>query len=156
VKLNLGCGTDIREGWVNVDRVQLSGVDVVADLDVAPWDWAPVCGVERIDAWHVFEHVTDPALFMVSAWRALQTGGLLDIRVPWFGHPNAFTDPTHRRFCTENTFDYWIRGTALHEVHGPGYGSPPVVYVLHERELLGAARDELHVALFKVSGSIPD
>lgn len=155
MKLNLGCGTDIRPGWFNVDHAALPGVDATADLD-QPWDWAPIGGAERIDAWHVFEHVAEPVHFMVWAWTALRTGGLLDIRVPWFGHPNAFTDPTHRRFCTENTFDYWIRGTILHQVHGPAYGSPPAVYVLHERELLGAARDELHVALFKASGSIPD
>jgi hypothetical protein len=154
VKLNLGCGTDIRPGWVNVDRAGLPGVDIVADLDDG-WAWLTE-QAERIDAWHLFEHVPDPVHFMKECWHALRTGGLLDIRVPWFGHPNAFTDPTHRRFCTENTFDYWIRGTALHEVHGPAFGSPPVVYVLHERELLGAARDELHVGLFKVSGSIPD
>jgi hypothetical protein len=155
VKLNLGCGTDIRKGWVNADRAKLPGVDVVMDLD-DPRPWCGAGDAERIDAWHVFEHIADPVHFMSEAWRVLRTGGLLDIRVPWFGHPNAFTDPTHRRFCTENTFDYWIRGTALHEVHGPAFGSPPAIYVLHERELLGAARDELHVALFKVSGSIPD
>ena len=155
MKLNLGCGTDIRDGWLNVDRVQLPGVGEVADL-VQPWGWCPAGVAERIDAHHVFEHVADPVGFMTQAWTVLQTGGLLDIRVPWAGHPDAFTDPTHRRFCTENTFDYWIDGTPLHEVHGAGFGSPPVVFLLQARELTGAARQELHVILVKAQRSISD
>jgi len=35
---------------------------------------------------------------------------------------NAFTDPTHRRFPTEHTFDYWIPGTVLFDEHNPAYG----------------------------------
>lgn len=34
--LNLGCGTDIRSGWVNLDSAELPGVDVVHDLDRLP------------------------------------------------------------------------------------------------------------------------
>lgn len=39
LRLNLGCGRDIREGWVNSDFIQGPGVDVVADLEKRlPWD----------------------------------------------------------------------------------------------------------------------
>ena len=33
MKLNLGCGTDIRVGYLNVDLVPLKGVEVVLNLD---------------------------------------------------------------------------------------------------------------------------
>lgn len=33
IRLNLGCGRNIREGWVNADRSLLPGVDVVVDLE---------------------------------------------------------------------------------------------------------------------------
>jgi hypothetical protein len=90
---------------------------------------------------------------MNECWHALATGGLLDIRSPYYRHPLAFTDPTHVRFCTEQTFDYWIEGTPLHEVHGPAFGSPPAVYQLHTRELSGGQSEELHVTLIKARRS---
>jgi predicted SAM-dependent methyltransferase len=37
VRLNLGCGADIRPGYVNVDFRKLPGVDLVVDLSVFPW-----------------------------------------------------------------------------------------------------------------------
>jgi hypothetical protein len=33
MKLNLGCGRDIKQGFVNLDYMPLPGVDVVADLE---------------------------------------------------------------------------------------------------------------------------
>jgi len=33
VRLNLGCGLQPMDGWVNVDRCDLPGVDLVYDLD---------------------------------------------------------------------------------------------------------------------------
>jgi len=35
-KLNLGCGTDIWEGYLNVDIVPFQGVDMVWDLNETP------------------------------------------------------------------------------------------------------------------------
>lgn len=31
-RLNLGCGRDIKKGWINLDILKLPGVDVVYDL----------------------------------------------------------------------------------------------------------------------------
>ena len=35
-KLHIGCGHDIKEGWVNHDLAQLPGVDIVHDLNSFP------------------------------------------------------------------------------------------------------------------------
>ncbi len=134
VKLNLGCGQDIAEGFVNVDLIALPGVDVVADLD-EPWPWKDGT-VEYIKASHVYEHVRNPVLFMTEAHRVLAPGGLLDVRVPggvylpgitgyWIPHQHAFTDPTHRTICTPLSWDYWCRGTDLYRAYGPGLGGGP-------------------------------
>lgn len=38
MKLNLGCGSDYRQGYINVDRI--SGVaDVIHDLNEFPYPW---------------------------------------------------------------------------------------------------------------------
>lgn len=119
MKLNLGCGLKLREGWVNVDTANLPGVDIHHNLDVAPWPWDDK-SVSEILAEHVFEHVFNPLTFMNEAWRVLEPGGLLCIVSPWYQHASAFTDPTHRRFCTNETWDYWVEGSVYRrpEVYG--------------------------------------
>lgn len=36
MKLNLGCGTDIRKGWINLDIAKLDGIDVIHDVNNVP------------------------------------------------------------------------------------------------------------------------
>lgn len=121
MRLNLGCGSVTREGWVNVDAVKLAGVDVVHDLDVAPWPWEDG-SVTRIEAKDIFEHVDRPVLFMTECHRVLRPGGVLHVRTPHYSCVDAFTDPTHKRQCTEQTFDFWIPGTVHYRVNNAGYG----------------------------------
>lgn len=120
MKLQLGAGMKPVEGRVNVDMVEMPGIDVVWDLDEFPWPWEDG-EVEEIHAAHVFEHVTDPVGFMCEAWRVLQPEGWLHIEVPYWKSRNAFTDPTHRRYCTEETFLYWVPGTWLWDIGGTAY-----------------------------------
>jgi SAM-dependent methyltransferase len=118
--LNLGCGQKPLVGAVNVDAVAMPGVDVVHDLDVFPWPW-PDDSVDEIVASHVFEHVADPIGFMSEVWRILRCRGGVRIDVPHYTSRNAFTDPTHRRYCTEETFDYWVRTSWLWDMGGVAY-----------------------------------
>lgn len=119
--LNLGCGSLPIKGATNIDISPVPGVDIVHDLDVSPWPIVPGA-YSTIEAKDVFEHVLNPITFMVECHRALCPGGALHIRTPYFRSMDAFTDPTHRRFPTEFTFDYWIPGTVLHGLHNAAYG----------------------------------
>lgn len=119
-RVNLGCGLQPMAGWVNVDKAKLDGVDVVHDLDAAPWPWDDA-SVDEIQAIDVFEHVDDPLVFMNESARILKPGGVLRLRVPHWRDVNAYSDPTHRRFCTEQTFDYWITGTEFNVKYGAAY-----------------------------------
>jgi predicted SAM-dependent methyltransferase len=134
VRLNLGCGSDPRRpDTVNVDIADGPEVDVVHDLDVLPWPWADA-SVEGILGQDIFEHVGNPIGFMTECHRVLQTGGELVLKVPHWGHQDAFTDPTHRRFCTEHTWDYWIKGTHLYDRHNRAYGG--VAFDLVSRQVV--------------------
>lgn len=146
-RLNLGCGQDPPAGFVNVDLAALPGVNVIADLD-RPWPFAESTA-GYIVASHVFEHLADPVMFMREAHRVLADGGVLDIRVPWWQHRNSYTDPTHRRHCTEQTFDYWVPGQGLHQAYGLAYGSPPACFTYSVRRLNGEDQAELQVVLRK-------
>ena len=119
-QINLGCGSLPMAGWTNVDLVPLPGVDVVHDLDVFPWPFEDG-QVSVIRAFDVFEHVDKPLEFMNECWRVLRDGGLLMIHTGHWQTENAYTDPTHKRFCTERTFDYWCVGNDLFDRYGPAY-----------------------------------
>lgn len=121
MKLNLGAGSRPMPGFVNVDRAALPTVDVVWDLDVAPWPFESG-SVEQLAAVDVFEHVADAVMFMTECHRVLAPNRLLFIQTPYYRSRDAFTDPTHRRFPTEHTFDYWMPGTVLFNEHNPAYG----------------------------------
>lgn len=121
ILLNLGCGSELQPGMVNLDISPDVGADVVHDLDVGPWPFDDR-SVQVIQAQDVFEHVHRPLLFMRECHRILVAGGGLLIKSPHWQHRDAYTDPTHVRFCTEHTFDYWIKGTALYNRHNPAYG----------------------------------
>ena len=147
IKLNLGCGRARIDGYVNVDVANLPEVDVVHDLDVGPWP-IETASAERIDAKDVFEHVANPIVFMTEAHRVLEPGGVLHIRTPHYRSRDAFTDPTHRRFPTEHTFDYWIRGTVLYDLHNAAYGG--VAFEKGPRGIYLDRAGSLDVTLYKL------
>jgi SAM-dependent methyltransferase len=158
IRLNLGCGPAAMEGFVNVDWVAWPGVDVIADLD-KPWPFDD-SSAEFVLASHVFEHLDNPVHFMTEAWRVLGTSGVLQVCVPYFKHQNSFADPTHKRHCTEHTFDYWIDGAPYHIQYGAGYQSPPVLFKAlrmefgrYEKEIIP---NEMRIFLGKLGGLVPD
>jgi SAM-dependent methyltransferase len=112
MKVNLGCGKDIKKNWVNCDQHPLEGVNVVMNLDEFPWPFED-SSVDEIFASHVFEHVGKPIEFVLECWRILKKGGKATIVCPHWTSENAFTDPTHVRFVTDRTFDYWCEGEML-------------------------------------------
>lgn len=122
-KVNLGCGTDALPDYLNVDRVDIPGyVDIVQDLDAKEgWKNLGSNFATEIRAFDVFEHVEDPLLFMRECHRILKEDGILRIHTTHWQTENSFTDPTHKRFCTERTFDYWIEGTEYNLRYGPAY-----------------------------------
>jgi len=110
MKLNLGVGREALVGWVNVDRQQYAGVDVLWDLDFTPWPWGDGEATEIL-ALDIFEHLMDMTAAMDECWRVLAPGGKMTARVPIAGGPNHYADPTHRRGFTERSFNYYCPGT---------------------------------------------
>jgi SAM-dependent methyltransferase len=106
-RLNVGCGPDVRPGWVNLDVAPLPGVDVVHDLDRIPFPFEDE-RFELIECQDVLEHVElVPALRELH--RILAPGGRLHLRGPHFTSRVAYIDPTHRRSFSIQTFDYFVR-----------------------------------------------
>src|SRR5215472_14326418 len=97
MRLNLGCGRDIRDGWVNIDCRPAPGVDVVCDFGgktVLPFGDDIVTLSEGS---HVIEHLTDPLPFMEELHRVTVPGGRAVFRCPYGSSDDADEDPTHVR-----------------------------------------------------------
>jgi SAM-dependent methyltransferase len=117
VKLNLGCQSDVRRGWVNVDRDAREGV-VVCDLD-GPWPFDTL-SVDYILASHIIEHVGDFVHFMAEAHRVMKYGAALDIITPHAADRNFWRDPTHLHGYTPATFSVYCREEQASDYHIPG------------------------------------
>ncbi len=96
VKLNLGCGPNHKDGWVNVDLFD-AHADLQLDLREL-WPF-PDSSVSYIYSEHVFEHFefhVEVPHFLGEAFRVLESTGTLDVVVPdtepplrAYGNPSA-------------------------------------------------------------------
>lgn len=105
-KLNIGSGKDIRKGWTNLDVIQLPGVDVVHDLEKPlPFENDTF---DEVYASHILEHITNFIGLIEELCRVCKKGAIINIKCPYFASAGAFTDPTHVRFFTLKTFNYFL------------------------------------------------
>ncbi len=111
LKLNVGCGRNTMDGFLNCDQNPAPHVDLAFDLQK---DW-PLednsAGV--IYASHVIEHLTDPFTFMREAWRVLMPGGQMTLRMPYGSHRAAWWDLTHIRPWFPESFCMFQPGHAV-------------------------------------------
>ncbi len=116
--LDVGCGIRKQAGAIGIDRNPASRADVLCDLEVFPYPFAP-CSFDRICAIHVIEHLSDVIAAMQEFHRLLRPGGRLRIETPHYTDFSSFCDPTHRQHLNSFSFRYF--GPA----HGGfGYYSP--------------------------------
>jgi predicted SAM-dependent methyltransferase len=118
-KLNLGCGFDKRDGFVNADSFPECTPDLMMDIEETPW---PIEDnqFDYVLMKHVLEHVGETfATFrrvMRELYRVTANGAIIEIHVPHFRHDTYWSDPTHVRAFTPLTFtmmskrqnDEWI------------------------------------------------
>lgn len=88
IKINLGCGSDVREGWFNFDMYPVNKKVKKINLNNMPLPFSD-CYANYILLSHVFEHLTLNRLdFLKEMERILKPEGIIEIRVP-YSHPNV-------------------------------------------------------------------
>lgn len=110
--LDIGCGSAKKDGFIGMDIMPFPCVDIVHNLDTAPW---PIQdnSIDLVVSSHVIEHVDSVITFMSEIYRVLKKGGRVVIRYPHYSHRNTFRDPTHKRYLTLESLDYFTEGTGL-------------------------------------------
>ena len=105
-KLNLGCGTDIREGWINLDNFDSKTLDVIHNLETFPYPFEDNY-FDEIIAINVLEHIENPVRVIEELYRITAKNGKVTIRVPYYNSKDMGTDPTHKNFFSEHSLDYF-------------------------------------------------
>ena len=108
-RLNLGAGSDVKQGYVNLDINAGQGIDVVHDLNIFPYPF-PDNSFDEILAYSILEHVDDLMKTMAELHRILKPGGRLDVIVPHYNGPIAWGNPTHVRTFTYESFLFFTKG----------------------------------------------
>lgn len=96
-KLHLGCGPDIKPGWLNIDQIPQEGLPATL---YKQWDLRQglpeVSGVTMIYSSHFWEHMTDAEglSLMRQCHKILEPGGVFRLAVPSF---DTMTAAYHRR-----------------------------------------------------------
>lgn len=105
VVIDLGCGSNkVADAW-GFDCRPGPGVNVIANIEMG----LPIRSDSVDVVWvrHVLEHVRDLIGLMEELSRICRSGGRVEIAVPYYTSRGAFRDPTHVRYMTEDTFQYF-------------------------------------------------
>ena len=115
MKLNIGCGNDYLLGYINCDWTPKVKIDKLADLE-KPLKFKDN-SVSEVIANHVLEHIKNFVPLMQELYRVCENGAILKIKTPFYSSWGQYNDPTHVRFFTPFTFDYFKKGNYSHEVN---------------------------------------
>ena len=103
MKLNLGSGSKILDGYTNVDKFDYYKPDVVHDLEIFPYPFKDN-SVDEILLYHVFEHIGQSQEIFLGIikefYRICRNNSMIKIIVPHPRHDDFIADPTHVRPIT--------------------------------------------------------
>lgn len=102
-KLNIGTGNDYKYGWINIDNDKKYNPDVLHDLNKYPYPFKSKY-FDYVLASHIIEHLDDPVRFITEIKRILKTYGILEIIVPHYTNPMAYT-PLHKWYFSYKAID---------------------------------------------------
>ncbi|MBT3989479.1 MAG: methyltransferase domain-containing protein [Rhodospirillaceae bacterium] len=128
MKLNLGCGNNKLEGYLNVDSQQLCAPDQVVDLEVFPWPFEDN-SVDEIVMSHVLEHLGETKevylAIIKELYRICQADAEIRINVPHPRHDEFIIDPTHVRPILPEQFHLFSKRLNA-EWREAGYANTPL------------------------------
>ena len=102
-KLNLGCGKDIKDGYINLDIVDYGG-NMIHDINSFPYPFEENY-FDEIYASHILEHLDNFHNSITELYRILKPNGMLIVYAPFFLNTKYFGEPDHKIPFSIRTFD---------------------------------------------------
>lgn len=104
--LDIGCGRHKTPGAVGLDSNPRSDADVIHDLDRVPYPF-PDDEFDLIVGNQVIEHVSDVLAVVAELHRIARPGAVIRLDTPHYSDIASYTDPTHKRHLTTESFAYF-------------------------------------------------
>lgn len=125
-RINVGCGRKIKDGWVNLDRLD-HGQEIVADV-FEHFKNVPENTFDEILAEHFIEHFDpDQVIELLNLfYKALKKGGLLHIVVPHKDKDGAW-QLSHKTYFTEYTFEAFDKNYFKKDYGVPDYNIDKII-----------------------------
>ena len=131
MKLNLGCGSDKRPGYINADVSPECQPDQVVDLEAFPWPFEDSCADEVVLS-HVLEHLgAAPPVFLnviKELYRICKHAAVVRVIVPHPRHDEFLTDPTHVRAILPETFSLFSKARC-EDWRARGISNTPLAFI---------------------------
>ena len=106
-KLNLGCGLNKFDGFVNVDCSDIVEPDQKVDLNITPWPWKDN-EFNHVIAKDILEHLgnsnEDFINILKELYRVSCNGAVWEVQTPHWRCDTALDDLTHKRLITMGMF----------------------------------------------------
>lgn len=142
LRIDLGCGSNKKEGTIGVDMAPGPGVDFVMDLTSQPLPF-PDRSVGYVHSSHFLEHVEAVLPLFTEISRVCKDGAELEIWTPYawsnaahvFGHVTSFSEDTYLHltwysdFWSQSLGAYWIFNEIRYVI------DPDVLVYLNDREI---------------------
>lgn len=130
IRLDIGSGANVQEGFIGMDVRPLPGVDIVHDVNIHPWPLPSECVLLAVCS-HLVEHIPPAAIrpdgstwfpfvaFMDELWRVCKVGAEVAISLPHGSSQGFLQDPTHCNPCNERTWAYFDPDQILWTIYKP-------------------------------------
>lgn len=104
IKLDIGCGDKCLPGFIGVDI--RPPAEIICDLEKESLPFEDN-SVAMVNSTYFFEHIENPLQVMQEIWRICMPGALVQIQVPYWGCESAFRDPTHKKYYSHRSWEYF-------------------------------------------------
>jgi len=118
--LDIGCGRNKRNRFIGIDKIYNKNIDLVCDIEQGYLPFKDNV-FDIVYSNHVLEHLKNLDFVLSEITRVMKVCAEFQVSVPYAGSFTAFQDPTHVRFFTINTFDYFVQKSDFDVAHTKKY-----------------------------------